>query len=138
MCNDLLAQLALVHDQFRVNRRTPLEHDPHSQGQISGGRFQQQLHRLAHHADGASQVCCSADVNVQRVPPEHIHLQPLKLGDLAILGSDQQRTTRTQFADVAALQVARVGNRDIATLHPVFMYMAERPVLVALGLQFGH
>ena len=44
---------------------------------------------------------------------------------------------RAGLADVAPLQVARVGDGHVALFHPVRVDMAQRPVLVALGVQLG-
>ena len=56
---------------------------------------------------------------------------------------DQQGTACALLADVAPLKVAGKGDNGLARL-PMFrkdaalMHMAQRPVLVALGFQFGN
>ncbi len=72
------------------------------------------------------------------MPTQHIDFQPIDFGDLTFFSSNQERASRTQLADVTALQVARIGNRHIPTQHPVLMDVSECPILVAFGLQFSH
>ena len=71
------------------------------------------------------------------LPAHHIDDQAIDRHDSGVVGRDQHRAARPGFTDVPPLQVARKNDPWIRLQHGVFVHMAQCPVVVAFGVQFG-
>ena len=112
----------------------PSEAHANCQRQMTGHGSKQALKRLSGKTGSVAQGFRTGDIDFQRLPAQDIDFQPFDLGNFSGLGAHQQRATRPGLADMPPLQVARIGNRGLAALDPVLVDVAQRPILVALGL----
>ena len=126
-----------------MGRRGSGEDDTHGQWQMGRGLRQKVLQGTAGCLEGGRHVVVLTEFYIQLLPAHHVDFQKLDVGDLVGLRRDQQGTACALLADVPPLDVAGKGDDGLARL-PMFgkdaalMHMAQRPVLVALGFQFGN
>ena len=104
------------------------------QGQMAGHGSKQALKRLSGKTSSVAQGFRTGDIDFKRLPAQDIDFKTFNIGHFSGFGAHQQRATRPGLADMTPLQVARISNRGLALQDPVLVVVAQRPILVALGL----